>query len=69
MPYDANRVAGGIYGLLLGDALGVPYEFHAPSELPAREMIEFALPAGFDRAHVGWPFLSNRVKAYHHLQR
>ncbi|SRR5579875_541551 len=55
MPYDANRVAGGIYGLLLSDALGVPYEFHAPSELPARELIEFAPPAGFDRAHVGTP--------------
>lgn len=24
-----NRIKGGLYGLLVGDALGVPYEFHS----------------------------------------
>jgi ADP-ribosyl-[dinitrogen reductase] hydrolase len=38
-------------GLLIGDALGVPYEFHEPEQLPARELLEFIPPAGFVRAH------------------
>jgi ADP-ribosyl-[dinitrogen reductase] hydrolase len=29
-----ERIEGGIYGLLVGDALGVPYEFHAQNEIP-----------------------------------
>ncbi len=29
-----NRIKGGLYGLLIGDALGVPYEFHSPSDIP-----------------------------------
>ncbi len=28
-----NRIKGGIYGLLIGDALGVPYEFHSKDEI------------------------------------
>jgi hypothetical protein len=29
-----DRIEGGIYGLLIGDALGVPYEFHEPEAIP-----------------------------------
>jgi ADP-ribosyl-[dinitrogen reductase] hydrolase len=29
MRYQPTQLAGGIYGLLVGDALGVPYEFHS----------------------------------------
>jgi ADP-ribosyl-[dinitrogen reductase] hydrolase len=29
-----ERIEGGIYGLLVGDALGVPYEFHPKNEIP-----------------------------------
>lgn len=29
-----DRIAGAIYGHLCGDAFGVPYEFHSPSQLP-----------------------------------
>jgi ADP-ribosylglycohydrolase len=47
----ANRVKGGLYGLLIGDALGVPYEFHPPSDIPARALIEMEPPARFHRAH------------------
>jgi ADP-ribosylglycohydrolase len=50
-----NRVAGGLLGLLVGDALGVPYEFHAPEDLPPASQIEMTPPAGFRRAHVGVP--------------
>ncbi|MCB1053405.1 MAG: ADP-ribosylglycohydrolase family protein [Acidobacteria bacterium] len=46
-----ERIAGGLYGLLIGDALGVPYEFHEPSEIPKEAEIEFNPPTGFVRAH------------------
>ncbi len=55
MPARTERIAGGMYGLLIGDALGVPYEFHPPAQLPPREQLEFEPPAGFQRAHVGVP--------------
>lgn len=45
----AARIEGGIVGALVGDALGVPYEFHDAQELPQR--IEMTPPEGFDRAH------------------
>lgn len=48
-----ERIVGGLHGLLVGDALGVPYEFHPPSDIPAE--IEFTPPPGFARAHVGTP--------------
>lgn len=49
--YDKWR--GGLYGLLVGDALGVPYEFHAAEEIPPYDKIEMRPPAGFCRAHSG----------------
>ncbi|MEO7001264.1 MAG: ADP-ribosylglycohydrolase family protein [Ktedonobacterales bacterium] len=48
-----ERLAGGLVGLLVGDALGVPYEFHSPENLPPAEQIEFTPPPGFMRAHAG----------------
>lgn len=51
----AARIAGGLHGLLVGDALGVPYEFHDPEDLPALARIEMDPPDGFDRAHAGIP--------------
>ncbi|MCG5432151.1 ADP-ribosylglycohydrolase family protein [Mycobacterium sp. MYCO198283] len=50
-----DRIAGGLIGLLVGDALGVPYEFHAAAEIPAAADIDFEPPAGFRRAHAGIP--------------
>lgn len=55
MPTLRERIAGGMYGLLVGDALGVPYEFHGPLQLPPRELLEFEPPQGFSRAHEGVP--------------
>ena len=55
MPTLRERIAGGMYGLLVGDALGVPYEFHGPAQLPPRELLEFEPPRGFSRAHGGVP--------------
>ena len=50
-----DRVAGGLIGLLVGDALGVPYEFHPPHALPPEAEIDMTPPRGFRRAHVGVP--------------
>lgn len=49
------RLRGGVYGLLIGDALGVPYEFSSAHELPDSSSIEMEPPAGFARAHKGVP--------------
>ena len=49
----SDRIAGGIWGLLVGDALGVPYEFTAPGAIPPFDLIEMQPPAGFHRAHAG----------------
>lgn len=46
-----NRIAGGLYGLLVGDALGVPYEFYEPEKLPSYEEIEMIPPAGFRKTY------------------
>ena len=46
-----ERIEGGIYGLLVGDALGVPYEFHAQNEIPPALEIEFNPPEYFERSH------------------
>lgn len=50
-----ERVLGGLYGLLVGDALGVPYEFSEPGELPPREQLELVPPPSFQRAHPSAP--------------
>lgn len=51
----AEKIKGGIVGLLVGDALGVPYEFHKPEEIPVFDEIEFDPPKNFRRAHAGVP--------------
>ncbi|MGF6412380.1 ADP-ribosylglycohydrolase family protein [Paraburkholderia sp. MM5482-R1] len=51
---DDPRI-GGLIGLLVGDALGVPFEFTPSQRIPARHLIEMTPPVGFHRAHVGVP--------------
>jgi ADP-ribosylglycohydrolase len=55
MPTRQERLAGGLVGLLVGDALGVPYEFHGADQIPPPAAIEFEPPPGFARAHGGVP--------------
>lgn len=50
-----DRVAGGLQGLLIGDALGVPYEFHEAIDIPPLALIDFDPPIGFPRSHNGVP--------------
>ena len=51
MPTLEEKIAGGIVGLLVGDALGVPYEFHKRDQIPPLAGIEFDPPKGFRRSH------------------
>lgn len=46
-----ERIQGGFWGLLIGDALGVPYEFNPPSGIPPIEQIEFTPPKDFNRTY------------------
>lgn len=48
-----ERLEGGIWGLLIGDALGVPYEFTPPQRIPLPAKIEMVPPVDFLRAHHG----------------
>ncbi|WP_206207954.1 ADP-ribosylglycohydrolase family protein [Ahniella affigens] len=50
-----SRALGGMLGLLIGDALGVPYEFHEPETIPPLDALSFEPPPGFRRAHAGVP--------------
>lgn len=50
-----DKIRGAIVGLLVGDALGVPYEFHSREEIPSFDEIEFEPPLWFRRAHAGVP--------------
>lgn len=53
---DRSRIEGAMYGLLVGDALGVPYEFHSAAEIPPPDRIELTPPSSFrDRAHAHVP--------------
>ena len=47
-----SQVRGGVYGLLLGDAAGVPYEFNPPATLaPWADQVDMVPPAGFARTY------------------
>ncbi|WP_245175807.1 ADP-ribosylglycohydrolase family protein [Cupriavidus sp. AcVe19-6a] len=53
--HASNAAIGGLVGLLIGDSVGVPYEFHTPDRLPKRALIEMVPPVDFPRAHSGVP--------------
>jgi ADP-ribosylglycohydrolase len=55
MPTRRERIEGGLLGLLIGDALGVPYEFHEPEEIPPVDQIEYEPPSAFSRSHRSAP--------------
>ncbi|WP_028776435.1 ADP-ribosylglycohydrolase family protein [Shimazuella kribbensis] len=50
---EKDQILGGLYGLLVGDAVGVPYEFHTADQLPRMADIDMNPPVGFNRAHQG----------------
>ncbi|AOR70385.1 hypothetical protein BBJ41_22785 [Burkholderia stabilis] len=54
-PTRLSRLRGGLLGLLVGDALGVPYEFHDAESIPPPAAIDMTPPHGFEHAHDGVP--------------
>ncbi len=50
-----EKIRGGLLGLLIGDALGVPYEFQDAEKLPPIAEIEIIPPGGFRRSHTNTP--------------
>lgn len=48
-------------GLLVGDALGVPYEFHQAKQIPPPEELELDPPKGFQRSH-HWALATSRLR-------
>lgn len=46
-----NRIKGGLYGLLIGDALGVPFEFYKKEDIPHMREVEMETPRGFQRSY------------------
>lgn len=50
-----ERQQGGMEGLLIGDALGVPFEFKPSTQIPEIEKIDFVLPPNYPRSHPGVP--------------
>jgi ADP-ribosylglycohydrolase len=50
-PAYLDRIDGGLLGLLIGDALGVPYEFKLARQIPPLEQIDFTPPPGVLPTH------------------
>lgn len=50
-----DRLLGGLYGLLIGDACGVPYEFKKPHLLPNFDQIDMIPPGEFKRSWLHVP--------------
>ena len=50
-----ERIKGAIYGLLVGDAVGVPYEFNSPEQLPAYDQIDMVPPFNFKKTYAKIP--------------
>ncbi len=48
---NSDQIRGAMLGLLVGDALGVPYEFSPPAKLPSLAQLEMTPPDTWLRAH------------------
>lgn len=49
--YLTEKIRGGMLGLLVGDACGVPYEFTSADKLPPFESIDIEPPPGYPRSY------------------
>lgn len=54
--YKKNKVLGGIFGLIIGDAVGVPYEFYKAEELPEIGKINMIPPKEFEKSYPEVPY-------------
>lgn len=55
MSFTSDQLSGGVWGLLVGDALGVPYEFKPAAQIPPLKQIEFQPPQGYPRTYAHVP--------------
>ena len=53
---ERSLISAGLYGLLIGDAVGRPYEFKLPKEIPAFDDICMIPPQGYDSTFLYVPF-------------
>lgn len=51
-----DKLLGGLYGLLIGDAVGMPYEFKRANMLPPYDKIDIVAPDDFNRSWKEIPF-------------
>ena len=54
--YPRNKVLGGIWGLIIGDAVGVPYEFTPQEDSPSIDKIDIVTPTYFRKTYIDVPF-------------
>ena len=47
---NKDKLLGALYGALVGDACGCPYEFRPPEKIPPIDKIDMVPPRGYDRA-------------------
>ena len=50
--YPRNKVLGGIWGLIIGDAVGVPYEFTPKENIPNIDKIDMVAPDYFRKTYI-----------------
>jgi len=53
---ERSILSAGLYGLLIGDAVGRPYEFKSPADIPAFEDICIIPPKGYNSTYAHVPF-------------
>lgn len=50
-----NKIQGALWGLLIGDAVGVPYEFNKANVLPAYTELDLVCPTNFNKTYAHIP--------------
>ena len=54
--YPKEKVLGALWGLLIGDATGVSYEFNPPEKIPTMDKIDMIPPKGFKKTYEDIPY-------------
>lgn len=54
--YPKEKVLGALWGLLIGDATGVSYEFNPPEKIPTMDKIDMIPPNGFKKTYEDIPY-------------
>ena len=49
--FPKEKVLGALWGLLIGDATGVSYEFNSPENIPDIDKIDMIPPKDFDKTY------------------